>query len=53
MLKLSRRFYVYLFRSPWRIFYRLAIIDVEGGHQPLSNPQSKLYAIANGEIYNH
>ncbi|NEO79728.1 asparagine synthase B [Moorena sp. SIO4G3] len=32
---------------------RLAIIDVEGGQQPLYDPQSKLYAIANGEIYNH
>jgi asparagine synthase (glutamine-hydrolysing) len=32
---------------------RLSIIDVEGGHQPLSNEDGTVWAILNGEIYNH
>ncbi|NER49984.1 MAG: asparagine synthetase B, partial [Symploca sp. SIO1A3] len=32
---------------------RLSIMDVEGGHQPLHDPESQLYTIANGEIYNY
>ncbi|MGB3191758.1 MAG: asparagine synthase B [Limnoraphis sp.] len=32
---------------------RLSIMDVAGGHQPLHDPKSQLYAIANGEIYNY
>jgi asparagine synthase (glutamine-hydrolysing) len=32
---------------------RLAIIDVEGGHQPLSNEDGTVWAVLNGEIYNH
>ncbi len=32
---------------------RLSIIDVEGGHQPLSDSENKIYTIANGEIYNY
>lgn len=32
---------------------RLAIVDVQRGKQPLCDSSSKLYAIANGEIYNH
>ncbi|MEC4816619.1 MAG: asparagine synthase B [Scytonema sp. PMC 1069.18] len=31
---------------------RLAIVDVEGGHQPLSASSGKLYGVCNGEIYN-
>ncbi len=31
---------------------RLAIVDVEGGHQPLRDTQRKVYGICNGEIYN-
>ena len=31
---------------------RLAIIDVEGGKQPISNEDESLWAIVNGEIYN-
>jgi len=31
---------------------RLSIIDVEGGHQPLSNHDGSLWLVANGEIYN-
>ena len=34
-------------------FRRLSIIDVEGGHQPLTNEDESLYLIFNGEIYNH
>lgn len=32
---------------------RLSIIDVEGGHQPLSNEDDSLWIVFNGEIYNH
>ena len=32
---------------------RLAIIDVEGGHQPVSNEDGSIWVVLNGEIYNH
>ena len=32
---------------------RLSIIDVGGGHQPLTNEDGTLWLIANGEIYNY
>jgi asparagine synthase (glutamine-hydrolysing) len=32
---------------------RLSIIDVEGGHQPLANEDGTVWAVLNGEIYNH
>lgn len=32
---------------------RLSIIDVAGGHQPLSNADGTLWLVANGEIYNY
>jgi asparagine synthase (glutamine-hydrolysing) len=32
---------------------RLSIIDVEGGHQPLSDESGQIWAAQNGEIYNH
>ena len=32
---------------------RLSIIDVAGGHQPLSNEEGTVWAALNGEIYNH
>jgi asparagine synthase (glutamine-hydrolysing) len=32
---------------------RLSIIDVAGGHQPLSNEDGSVWAALNGEIYNH
>lgn len=31
---------------------RLSIIDVEGGHQPLSNEDGAVWIVFNGEIYN-
>ncbi|MFF4737841.1 asparagine synthase (glutamine-hydrolyzing) [Streptomyces sp. NPDC001262] len=34
-------------------FVRLALVDPEGGGQPLSTPDGSLVLIANGEIYNH
>lgn len=34
-------------------FRRLSIIDIEGGHQPITNEDCSLYLICNGEIYNH
>ena len=32
---------------------RLAIVDVTGGHQPASNENGTVWAVLNGEIYNH
>lgn len=32
---------------------RLSIIDVEGGHQPIHNEDSRIWVVQNGEIYNH
>jgi asparagine synthase (glutamine-hydrolysing) len=32
---------------------RLAIIDVEGGHQPLASEDGQLQVVCNGEIYNY
>lgn len=32
---------------------RLSIIDVQGGHQPLTNEDATLWLVANGEIYNY
>jgi asparagine synthase (glutamine-hydrolysing) len=33
-------------------FRRLSIIDLAGGHQPMSDPEEKVWVIFNGEIYN-
>jgi len=35
------------------IFRRLAIIDIDGGRQPLSNENGSIVVAVNGEIYNH
>jgi asparagine synthase (glutamine-hydrolysing) len=32
---------------------RLSVIDVEGGHQPFSNEDGTVWAVQNGELYNH
>jgi asparagine synthase (glutamine-hydrolysing) len=32
---------------------RLAIVDVEGGHQPMANEDESIWIVFNGEIYNH
>lgn len=32
---------------------RLSIIDLKGGHQPITNEDGSVVAVANGEIYNH
>ena len=32
---------------------RLSIIDVEGGHQPISSPDGRYSIVSNGEIVNH
>jgi asparagine synthase (glutamine-hydrolysing) len=32
---------------------RLSIVDVEGGHQPFANESGSIWAIQNGELYNH
>jgi len=34
-------------------FRRLSIIDLSGGHQPLSNENASIWIIFNGEIYNY
>lgn len=33
-------------------FRRLAIVDLAGGHQPLSNEDGTVWTVSNGEIYN-
>jgi asparagine synthase (glutamine-hydrolysing) len=32
---------------------RLSIVDVAGGHQPFSNENGRIWAVQNGELYNH
>src|SRR6476619_1304457 len=32
---------------------RLSIVDVEGGHQPVTNEDGRIWVIQNGELYNH
>jgi asparagine synthase (glutamine-hydrolysing) len=32
---------------------RLSIVDVAGGHQPFSNEDGSVWAVQNGELYNH
>src|SRR5450432_1458488 len=32
---------------------RLSIVDVAGGHQPMTNEDGTLHIVYNGEIYNH
>jgi asparagine synthase (glutamine-hydrolysing) len=34
-------------------FRRLSIIDLAGGHQPMSDPEETVWIIFNGEIYNY
>src|SRR5258708_32230346 len=34
-------------------FRRLRIIDLSGGHQPISNEDGRLWVMLNGEIYNY
>lgn len=31
---------------------RLSILDLDGGHQPMSNPEGSVWIVFNGEIYN-
>jgi len=32
---------------------RLSIVDVAGGHQPVANESGSVWAVQNGELYNH
>jgi asparagine synthase (glutamine-hydrolysing) len=43
------------YHDPWAHLghRRLGIIDVAGGHQPMSNETGSLWITYNGEIYNH
>lgn len=42
-----------LFGHAALVHTRLAIIDLEGGHQPLYSPSGKTCIVFNGEIYNY
>ena len=43
----------YFFDGPAGLgFRRLSIIDLAGGHQPMSDVEEKVWVILNGEIYN-
>ena len=37
----------------WLGHCRLAIVDIEGGSQPLHDPDSDLWLVGDGEVYNH
>lgn len=41
------------FAGGWLGHRRLSIVDVNGGHQPLSSPDGRRWLVGNGEIYNH
>src|SRR5690348_1021282 len=43
------------YRDSWAHlgFRRLSIIDLIGGHQPMTNEDGNLWLIYNGEIFNH
>lgn len=43
----------YLGRGAGLAMRRLSIIDIAGGHQPMSNEDQTLWIIFNGEIYNY
>ena len=32
---------------------RLSIVDIEGGHQPFANEDGRIWAVQNGELFNH
>src|SRR5690242_14177699 len=42
----------YVGRSVGLGMRRLSIIDVAGGHQPMSNEDETIWLVMNGEIYN-
>ncbi|HEX9030887.1 MAG TPA: asparagine synthase (glutamine-hydrolyzing) [Streptosporangiaceae bacterium] len=35
------------------VFQRLALLDLEAGHQPAADERRRLWSVFNGEIYNH
>jgi asparagine synthase (glutamine-hydrolysing) len=41
------------FSGGWLGHRRLAIVDVDGGHQPLRSFDGERWLVGNGEIYNH
>jgi len=43
---------LYINRNVGLAFNRLSIIDVSGGHQPMSNEDGSVWIVFNGEIYN-
>ena len=44
---------IYLDSSAVLGIRRLSIIDVAGGHQPITNEDESIWVVCNGEIYNH
>lgn len=43
----------FVYRQMGLAMRRLSIIDVEGGHQPISNEDGSVTVVFNGEIYNY
>jgi len=43
---------IYLRGNVGLAFNRLSIIDLSGGHQPMSNEDGTVWIVFNGEIYN-
>ncbi|WP_005033720.1 asparagine synthase (glutamine-hydrolyzing) [Holophaga foetida] len=44
---------IYLDEGVGLVNTRLAVIDIEGGSQPLGNEDGRFWVVQNGEIYNH
>ena len=46
-------FYVDNVHAVFLAHRRLAVLDIEGGHQPMYNEDGQVVVVFNGEIYNH
>ncbi len=43
----------YIYKNIGLSVRRLSIIDIQGGHQPISNEDGRYWIVFNGEIYNY